>query len=168
MNKLPQLFCEGCNKEIPNRADRNTNFCSKCVFKFRCKDCGRMTSPKTEHICNSVDHKGERFCNDCNKLLSNTGPERWRRICPKCDKKRWRDKERAERQSLREQFGGKCSRCNYDRCMQALHFHHLDSSEKYEWNVKGKGGASLREIKQHPERFQLLCANCHIEIHQSN
>jgi hypothetical protein len=48
-----------------------------------------------------------------------------------------------------------------------LHFHHIDASEKYDWNVKGKGGASIREVRKHPERFQLVCACCHIEIHCS-
>lgn len=66
---------------------------------------------------------------------------------------------------MRRRFGKACSRCGYSRCADALHFHHKDRSEKYMWNARNKGGASLREIKRHPERFTLLCANCHIELH---
>lgn len=56
-----------------------------------------------------------------------------------------------------------CQRCGYNTCVDALHFHHLDSSEKREWSKNGH--ASPNEIRAHPERFQLVCANCHYEIH---
>lgn len=60
---------------------------------------------------------------------------------------------------LASRFGGKCSRCGYDRCSRALHFHHVDGRN-------GPGGkVDLREVDEFPERFQLVCANCHIEIH---
>jgi len=132
---------------------------------IQCNKCGRILPKSGEHKCASVDLKGERHCTECSKVLSNTGWERWSKICRKCSKRQWRDKERQDRRKLREQFGDKCSVCGYDKCKTALHFHHLDSSEKYDWNVEGQGGASIREIKHHPERFKLLCANCHIETH---
>jgi hypothetical protein len=75
-----------------------------------------------------------------------------------------REKDRAMKQALVDQFGGKCQRCGYDRCLRALHFHHVDDSEKSEWNG-GSGRASLEEVVAHPERFLLLCANCHFEEH---
>ena len=158
------LYCEVCGKEIPNRPDRKTATCLTCWRLKRCQQCGQQLG-MSEHICASVDLKGERFCSDCGKLLSQSGYERWKTRCPQCEKKRWRDKERAIRAELKHTFGGACSVCGYDRCDTALHFHHLDDSAKYDWNVKGKGGSSIREIQAHPERFQLLCANCHIEIH---
>lgn len=78
--------------------------------------------------------------------------------------KRRGEKKRAMKQGLVDQFGGKCQRCGYNRCMRALQFHHADSSEKDVWN-DGRGNASLEEVKAHPERFMLLCANCHFEEH---
>lgn len=59
-------------------------------------------------------------------------------------------------------FGGACQRCGYSRCLRALHFHHTDASEKYDWPGT-RGHASLDEVGAHPERFLLLCANCHAE-----
>jgi len=111
----------------------------------------------------SVDLKGPRSCSDCGKLLSSVGYERWKTRCPQCEKKRWRKKERLERALLRRAFGNKCRRCGYEKCKDALHFHHKDASEKHLWSRHGE--ASVREIKAHPERFELLCANCHIELH---
>lgn len=78
--------------------------------------------------------------------------------------KRRGEKKRTMKKELVDQFGGKCQKCGYDRCMRALQFHHADSSEKDVWN-DGRGNASLEEVKAHPERFLLLCANCHFEEH---
>lgn len=69
------------------------------------------------------------------------------------------------RATLRERWGNKCSRCGYDRCHRALQFHHIDSSEKRAY--KSRGRASSVEIAEHPERFTLLCANCHFEEHHA-
>lgn len=69
------------------------------------------------------------------------------------------------RDSLVATFGGKCRRCGYSRCRRALHFHHTDASEKKDWS-NGRGGVSLQEVQAHPERFEMLCANCHVERHE--
>lgn len=63
-------------------------------------------------------------------------------------------------------FGGACQRCGYCRSERALHFHHTDGSAKRDWSGD-RGMASVAEIRAHPERFLLLCANCHIEEHES-
>lgn len=61
--------------------------------------------------------------------------------------------------------GGKCQRCGYDRCIEALEFHHLDSSRK-EFGISSKGYTrSWREIREELEKCILLCANCHREVH---
>jgi hypothetical protein len=118
------------------------------------------------HQCASVDEKGKRHCEICQKELSNDKTtERYRKLCGKCGKRKWREQEKLERIRLRIRFGGKCAECGYNKCFAALHFHHLDATEKYKWTSKGKGGASLREIKKYPERFKLLCSCCHIETH---
>jgi hypothetical protein len=69
------------------------------------------------------------------------------------------------KRELVERFGGKCQRCGYDRCMRALQFHHADDSEKKQWAGARKGSATWAEVNAHPERFLLLCANCHFEEH---
>lgn len=168
----PVPCIEGCGR-VTAGYKTNSGRCTPCARKLaagsqnspRCKKCGRITPLKKDHTCASVDLKGPRYCIDCNSLLSSKGFERWNKRCAKCGKKRWREKEREERITLRAVFGGVCSKCGYSRCPDALHFHHTDRSEKYEWNYRGHGGASIKEIKAHPERFMLLCANCHIELH---
>lgn len=76
---------------------------------------------------------------------------------------------RAKRITLRhqlvQQFGGACQQCGYARCLRALQFHHVDTSEKSQWSPNGR--VSNAEIAAHPERFRLLCANCHFERHDA-
>lgn len=74
--------------------------------------------------------------------------------------------KRLRRLRLIEVFGGSCSLCGYSQHVGALVFHHVDASEKSEWQNgwRRNGKVSLGEIEAHPERFQLLCANCHFII----
>lgn len=68
------------------------------------------------------------------------------------------------RRAMIEKFGGKCQRCGYNKSIRALHFHHTDPTDKYNWPMS-RGNAPIGEIEQHPERFIVLCANCHAEVH---
>jgi hypothetical protein len=61
--------------------------------------------------------------------------------------------------------GGKCQICGYDRCHEALEFHHLDETGK-DFGISNKGYTrSWSRIKQEIEKCLLLCANCHREVH---
>lgn len=61
--------------------------------------------------------------------------------------------------------GGQCSKCGYNKCLDALEFHHLDPSIK-EFGIGQKGYTkSWEKIKQELDKCILLCANCHREEH---
>jgi hypothetical protein len=59
--------------------------------------------------------------------------------------------------------GGQCQVCGYDRCIQALQFHHLDPAQK-DFTISGKTMAWER-IREEIDKCLLLCANCHAEVH---
>lgn len=63
------------------------------------------------------------------------------------------------------QFGKACQRCGYNRCSRALQFHHKEPADKVTDGSKGR--VSLKAVIAHPERFELLCANCHFEEHDA-
>jgi len=66
--------------------------------------------------------------------------------------------------------GGKCSICGYDKCIEALEFHHLDPSTK-DSKLNGRGidrRKSFEMLKIELDKCVLLCANCHREIHYNN
>jgi 5-methylcytosine-specific restriction endonuclease McrA len=75
----------------------------------------------------------------------------------------------ARRKKVREMAvenkGGKCEKCGYDRCIDALEFHHLDPTQK-DFNISSKGYTrSWERVKVELNKCMILCANCHREFH---
>lgn len=63
--------------------------------------------------------------------------------------------------------GSKCAICGYDKCIEALEFHHIDPNKK-EFGIAAKGYTrSFEKIKKELDKCVLLCANCHREIHSN-
>jgi 5-methylcytosine-specific restriction endonuclease McrA len=61
--------------------------------------------------------------------------------------------------------GGKCCICGYDKCYDALEFHHLDPSQK-DFGLSSNGHTrSWEKVKEELDKCILVCANCHREIH---
>jgi 5-methylcytosine-specific restriction endonuclease McrA len=64
-----------------------------------------------------------------------------------------------------EALGGKCMRCGYNKCMDALEFHHKNPTDK-DFCISGKGYCrSWEKVSKELEKCDLLCANCHRELH---
>ena len=69
------------------------------------------------------------------------------------------------RQKAVDYLGGKCSICGYNKCIEALEFHHKNPTEK-DFSISRKGHCrSWERVKSEIEKCDLLCANCHREIH---
>jgi len=65
---------------------------------------------------------------------------------------------------LVEEAGGACCVCGYGRSMRALHFHHVEPSQKrHEINAKGVALA-LETLRAEARKCVLLCSNCHAEV----
>jgi len=62
--------------------------------------------------------------------------------------------------------GGKCQKCGYCRCVQALEFHHRDPSEKAESNAPRAIDFLLTwdKLTAELDKCDMLCANCHREV----
>lgn len=63
-----------------------------------------------------------------------------------------------------DRMGGKCCICGYDKCLDALHFHHLDKETK-EFKPSYLFNCSVKKIQNELEKCILVCANCHSELH---
>ena len=72
----------------------------------------------------------------------------------------WRKRAKIK---LVEYKGGKCQCCGYNKCIDALEFHHLDKKEK-DFTISGKSW-SFEKIKKETDKCILVCSNCHKEIH---
>ena len=61
--------------------------------------------------------------------------------------------------------GGKCEQCGYDRCIDALEFHHRDPALK-DFSISSKGYTrSWEKVVKELDKCVMLCANCHRELH---
>ena len=70
------------------------------------------------------------------------------------------------RKMARDYKDGKCEICGYDKCQRALSFHHIDPKQK-SFGVSEKGlTRSWKLIQKEIDKCLLLCANCHMEIHE--
>lgn len=62
-----------------------------------------------------------------------------------------------------EYLGGKCKLCGYNKCIEALSFHHRNPEEK-EFNISHTN-IRWEKLKIELEKCVLLCHNCHDEVH---
>jgi hypothetical protein len=63
-----------------------------------------------------------------------------------------------------EYKGGKCQLCGYNKCTRALHFHHRDPSQK-SFIISGNFSRKWEVIQMELDKCDLICANCHSELH---
>ena len=61
--------------------------------------------------------------------------------------------------------GGKCERCEYDKCLEALDFHHLDPNEKEVIGALTRKSLNIEKLKDELDKCILVCCRCHREIH---
>jgi hypothetical protein len=89
--------------------------------------------------------------------------KRWR--CRKCASEAVQRRRKKVKRELVEYKKGKCIHCGYDRCVEALHFHHKDPNEK-DFGISANGDTlSLDRLKKEVDKCDLVCSNCHAEIH---
>lgn len=83
----------------------------------------------------------------------------------KCKNKFYVDKRRKELKIKAIEYkGGKCEICNYNSCIAALDFHHVDPSQK-EFRISNGNTYNWEKIKKELDKCELLCANCHRQVH---
>ena len=64
---------------------------------------------------------------------------------------------------LKEQYGGACAACGYDKCTSALEFDHLDPKTK-DFGIAMVRSDRAKVLKE-AEKCLLLCCRCHRERH---
>lgn len=74
--------------------------------------------------------------------------------------KKWRNNNKRR---MIMSFGGKCGICGYDKCQEALEFHHLNPNEK-DFTIQGKCRSWKKSVIE-LRKCIMVCANCHREIH---
>ena len=116
--------------------------------------------------------EGDKFCVTCKqvKILSefhfSRKENRFRSICKKCATDSVLSRQRAFKQKCLEYKGNTgCIRCGYNKSNVALEFHHRVPSEK-EFNLSNfKLYKFIDVVKTELDKCDVLCSNCHREVH---
>ena len=88
---------------------------------------------------------------------------RWK--CLKCETEAVQKRREKIKAMAIAYKGNKCQCCGYNKCTQALEFHHIDPSQK-DFGLGAKGYTrSWDKNKEELDKCVLVCANCHREIH---
>lgn len=112
-----------------------------------------------------------RKCPVCKKVKSesefyrNKGSDQPKGMCKRCIVDDTIERQRQTKIKAVEYKGGCCQKCGYNKCLNALEFHHLDPSEKdfsvSQFRLKKWDNRIISEL----DKCILVCANCHREIH---
>lgn len=131
----------------------NTNFLPQRKEKRTCKNgkscsvCGRDLTGAQRFFCSSKC-KAKVHYNNANTT------ERQARV----------SKERKLR--LIKMSGGGCEVCGYNKNYAALIFHHLNPENKsFSLDARKLSNTNWESIEKEWQKCQLLCSNCHAEIH---
>jgi transposase-like protein len=73
-------------------------------------------------------------------------------------------RRRRVKRILLAEAGGACALCGYDRCIAALHFHHVDPASKSFALAAAGVTRSLAAARAEARKCVVLCANCHAEV----
>lgn len=87
-----------------------------------------------------------------------------RKRCKKCRIDAVNKKRQNNKKILVEYKGGKCEICGYNKCIDALEFHHINPEEK-EFGISDGNIKSIERLKCEADKCMLVCANCHKELH---
>lgn len=129
----------GCENEIPHTKDGKRINIQRRRFCFECSPFG---SKNTKDL--------NLFPIDRERTTSYQSVKKYRK---------------SKKAKCIEYKGGKCCVCGYDKCHEALEFHHLNPDEK-DFTISHKNHWSMNKTKLELDKCALVCSNCHREIHQ--
>ena len=86
-------------------------------------------------------------------------------VCRRCRKQWQKNRFRNFKAKTVAYKGGCCIKCGYCKCQAALDFHHVDPKQKDpNWRKMIKNW-SFEKVKKELDKCELVCRNCHAEIH---
>ncbi len=84
--------------------------------------------------------------------------------CKKCRTAAVTKNRQNRKDKLVKFFGGKCKLCGYDKCQQAMDFHHVDPKQK-EFGIASFGVCrSWTRMLTEAKKCILVCCRCHAEV----
>ncbi len=153
--------CLVCGIHFPARLVVNDRIINGQRRKY-CLDCspyGQHNTKKLESLPNKIGIE----CQKCHKNYSYKKSQgHTLSLCNSCAVNK---RKRGLKSWATDYLGGKCTVCGYDRCVQAMDFHHVDPSTK-RFGIGGNLSSSKAKLTAELNKCILLCSNCHREFHE--
>lgn len=153
--------CKKCGNNIPykividgkQRILNNRVYCLKCS-PFGSRNTKNLLISEFDYVC--------KYCKKPTSMNRSTGDRKT--ICKSCrqTKRRYNIKIR-----LLSLLGNKCIKCGYNKSIAALQFHHRNEESK-RFQISGNECRKYSIVKEEALKCDLLCANCHAELHHKN
>lgn len=162
--------CEKCGSQFKVRQLIDGKVRNFSARKY-CLKCSPFNQHNTrQRHLHSDDKNGCRTCVKCGQLKKLTQfyiRNKSRAFsCSKCRGAKERQKVRERKQFYVDYKGGQCSKCGYNTCIGALEFHHRNPEKKdFKISDKLKGNKNKKDMLKELDKCDLLCSNCHREIH---
>lgn len=156
---MVQVKCVVCGKEFESQKSTR-KYCSKeCENTMRrIKWANRIKEEKEQKLM------PEKVCPICNKKFRPKSAAANQRICCyDCMPDGIQLTRGGFLAKLKEVRGGKCIRCEYNKCLKALEFHHLNPVEK-DFTISNDHFKLLDAVNE-SKKCILICSNCHKELH---
>jgi hypothetical protein len=157
-------------REISKITDKSLTTIRYWLKKYNLETVFKSFKEEPYNTVDRIDGKPTQNCSKCGiSLNEETGYWRsskkvWLANCKKCHNSYNADRWKNNKKKAVEYKGGKCERCGYNKCIDALEFHHIDPSQK----DKNFGNMKLRkweDQKKELDKCICVCSNCHREIH---
>jgi hypothetical protein len=163
---MPQ--CQKCQQVFPNRQKINgkIRILNKRKFCLKCSPFGAHNTrtlnqgPKTEHWC----PKCEKL-SPIKKFYMRRNGQQPSPYCIYHTHLETVSRQRRFKKQCVDYKGGKCYLCGYTKSINALHFHHRDPKIK-EATISQLKSFNFERAKPELDKCDLVCANCHAELHE--
>jgi len=112
-----------------------------------CKHCLKILPISHFYKCNGRKNQFWTYCKECERIRKKQQLINFKHQCL----------------NYKNQFS--CSVCGYDKNVTALDFHHVNSNDK-DFTISSVRKLLIDDsIKKELDKCQVLCSNCHREIH---
>ena len=157
-------------REISKLTNKSLTSIRYWLKKYNLETAFKSFKEEPYYTVERVDGKPIQKCSKCKVLLTEeTGYWRnskkvWLANCKKCHNSYNADRWKNSKKKAVEYKGGKCQKCGYNKCIDALEFHQLHPTQK----DKNFGNLKLRKWEDQIKELDkciCVCANCHREIH---
>jgi transposase-like protein len=149
-------------RDIAESVERSTATVRHWLAKLNLETKPCQHSPAAQRAAEAGDAEPTLYCS-IHGITRHVRRDKGYR-CAQCRSGHVTERRRRVKRLLLDEAGGACLLCGYDRCIAALHFHHLDPSAKsFALGVTGVT-RSLVAARAEASKCVLLCANCHAEV----